>query len=220
MVSFAKLQGLHFKQASARPARPAAADGEDPPLDAYVRLAAALVAPLHAHLASCGAHVLGPPRDQPWQQREFLVQDPDGHVLCFGGDLTGQWPATAMTLSPELAVRDPEATLAFFRDALGFPEGRTWGEPPRYAIVGRDDVRLHLRRAASGEVRSNSASADIWDVYIKCTGVDDLAGEFQRRGVPLERGPMTTVYEMREFEVLDPDGHVLCFGEPAESARG
>jgi hypothetical protein len=24
-----------------------------------------------------------------------------------------------------------------------------------------------------------------------------------------------TVYAMREFEVLDPDGHALCCGEPA-----
>ncbi len=214
MVSFAGEQGLHFKQAVPPPARPAA-NGEEPPLDAYVRLAGPLVAPLHAHLVSRGARVLGPPRDRPWQQREFLVADPDGHVLCFGGDLTGEWPATAMTLSPELAVRDPEVTLAFFRDALGFPEGRTWGDPPRYAILGRDAVRLHARRAGTGEGRSNRTSAGIWDVYVKCTGVDDLAGEFQRRGVPLERGPMTTVYGMREFEVLDPDGHAVCFGEPA-----
>jgi hypothetical protein len=75
---------------------------------------------------------------------------------------------------------------------------------------------LHFRRAASAaEIRSN-AGREVWDAYVWCDGLDGLAGEIQRRGVPLERPPMTTVYGMREFDVLDPDGHVICFGAPAK----
>ena len=56
----------------------------------------------------------------------------------------------------------------------------------------------------------------MWDAYVWCDGVDELAAEFQRRGVPLEREPMNMVYGMREFDVLDPDGHVLCFASPTQ----
>ena len=206
--------GFHFKSAGdAMPALDPAPTAESAKLDAYLRLAADRIAPLHDALVAAGVRVLGPPRDQPWQQRELLVVDPDGRVLCFGGDLTGEWPAGAIGVAPELAVADPEVTAEFLREALGF-EARLWGDPPRYLIAERGEARLHFRRASStAEIRSNLVR-EVWDAYLWCDGLDELAGEFQRRGVPLERAPMTTVYAMREFDVVDPDGHVLCFGAP------
>ena len=44
---------------------------------------------LRAEFASNGAELLGEPEDQPYGMREFLVRDPDGHVLAFGSDTTG-----------------------------------------------------------------------------------------------------------------------------------
>jgi len=44
---------------------------------------------LHAEFSQKGAEVLGDPEDQPYGIREFLVRDPDGHVLAFGHDTTG-----------------------------------------------------------------------------------------------------------------------------------
>jgi len=208
--------GFHFKSAGPGelPAHDPSPTPETARLSAYVRLHADTIRPLHDALVKAGIRVLGEPRDQPWAQRELLVQDPDGRVLCLGGDLTGEWPKGAIGVAPELAVADPAATGAFFEEALGF-EGRLWGDPPAYLIVRRDDAILHFRRAASpGEVRSN-APRDVWDAYLWCDGVDTLAAEVQRRGVPLERGPQTMAYDMREFDVLDPDGHVLCVAAPA-----
>ena len=209
--------GFHFKSAGAfMPELDAAPTPKTARLDAYIRMHGDTIRPLDAALRKAGVRVLGEPRDQPWQQRELLVQDPDGHVLCFGGDLTGEWPAGAVAVSPELAVADPAVTADFLQSALGFPQARTWGEPPAYLIAARDEARLHFRRAAApAEIRSN-ALREVWDAYIWCDGLDALAGEFQRRGVPLERGPQTMIYGMREFDVLDPDGHVLCFGSPAQ----
>jgi catechol 2,3-dioxygenase-like lactoylglutathione lyase family enzyme len=209
--------GFHFKAAGAyMPALDPAPTPETAKLDAYVRLAGDKIHPLHAALVRGGVHVLGEPRDQPWAQRELLVRDPDGHVLCFGGDLGGEWPADAVAVSPELAVADPQVTAAFLQEALGFADARLWGDPPRYLIARRDDARLHARRAGTpSEIRSN-APCEVWDAYVGCDGLDDLAAEVQRRGVPLEREPMTTFYGMREFDVLDPDGHVLCFGAPTQ----
>jgi uncharacterized glyoxalase superfamily protein PhnB len=44
---------------------------------------------LHSEFVNSGASVLGDPEDQPYGMREFLVRDPDGHVLAFGHDTTG-----------------------------------------------------------------------------------------------------------------------------------
>ena len=207
--------GFHFKSAGGcMPALDPAPTPETAKLDAYIRMRGDAIRPLHAALSKAGVRVLGEPRDQPWHQRELLVRDPDGHVLCFGGDLTGEWPADAVGVSPELAVADPEVTAAFFRDALGFVETNLWGDPPGYLIAVRDGAKLHFRRAASpAEIRTN-APREVWDAYVWCDGIDELAADVQRRGVPLERGPVTQPYGMREFDVLDPDGHVICFGAP------
>lgn len=212
------LQGFHFKSAPAallapRPRPAASSDADGPPLDAYVRMAAEHVQPLYVALAKRGIPILRAPKDQPWGQRELLLRDPDGHVLCFGGDLTGEWPSKLVTICPEWTVSDPLASGEFLRQALGFPIVDTWGDPPAYAIARREGATLHLRRATAPEQVRGNAGAGVWDAYVRCTGVDELASELQRRGVPLERGPEDKPYGMREFDVLDPDGYVLCFGE-------
>jgi len=44
---------------------------------------------LHREFCEGGADVVCEPADQPYGMREFLVRDPDGHVLAFGHDTTG-----------------------------------------------------------------------------------------------------------------------------------
>ena len=51
-------------------------------------------------------------------------------------------------------------------------------------------------------------------LYIPCTDLDALA-ERVRASVPLEWGPETKDYGMREFGVRDPNGYLLVFAEAA-----
>ena len=44
---------------------------------------------LHAEFSEKGADVVCQPENQVYGMREFLVRDPDGHVLAFGSDTTG-----------------------------------------------------------------------------------------------------------------------------------
>jgi len=37
-------------------------------------------------------------------------------------------------------------------------------------------------------------------------------------GVRLDKGPVDTIYEMREIEILDPDGHRWCLGRNISGA--
>lgn len=39
---------------------------------------------LHAQLSSRGVQIMSPPRDQPWEMREFGIRTPDGHRIMFG----------------------------------------------------------------------------------------------------------------------------------------
>src|SRR5262249_38099342 len=92
-----------------------------------------------------------------------------------------------------------------------------------FVMVGRDGVEVMLSSAAGpGHVRPNRAKHPEaeWDAYVRVSGVDPLCAEFKAKGARILRGPEVTFYEMREFEVEDDSGYVLCFGEDVgEAAR-
>jgi hypothetical protein len=50
-------------------------------LDAYIAVTG--VALLHNELLSRGALIIEPLAEKPWLCEEFLVEDPDGYILCF-----------------------------------------------------------------------------------------------------------------------------------------
>ena len=56
----------------------------------------------------------------------------------------------------------------------------------------------------------------MWDAYIHVAGLDDLQSEFEAAGARISRHIEETVYGMREFDVTDPDGNVICFGEDTD----
>lgn len=205
-------QGVQLMSGTGVPGRRNVIDGQG--IDAYLRVGDA--DRLFAELRERGANLLSEPQSQPWQQREFGLCDADGYVLCVGGDLTGQWPADRVVLSPEFRVADVARAAAWYRHVLGFTDVRTWGEPPAYAIACRDDVIVHLSALPAGEVpRGNRDAGCAWDAYIECRGVDAYCAEIRKRGATILREPETRVYQMRDFDLLDLDGYVLCFGEEA-----
>jgi catechol 2,3-dioxygenase-like lactoylglutathione lyase family enzyme len=98
--------------------------------------------------------------------------------------------------------------MAFYRDQLGFELGWKWGDPVSHANVCRDSISLDL--IAVPTERQGTAMA-----YVQLTGVDDYFSELQGRNVPLgELGDRP--YGMRDFEVTDPCGNRIAFGEPIE----
>jgi uncharacterized glyoxalase superfamily protein PhnB len=113
-------------------------------------------------------------------------------------------------LNPTLRARDVQALAAWYRDALGFEIRLLWQEPPTYAMVGRDAIRLAI---APRDAEFGPAAA-----YLHVEGVDDLYREFAGRGVTIHRPLEVTDYRMKDFDLYDPDGNRLCFGETVESA--
>jgi uncharacterized glyoxalase superfamily protein PhnB len=139
-------------------------------------------------------------------------------------------------LAPTLIVPDVEATAAWFAEFLGFettslirdhgpgdddiPEGPEHAHTGRasFCFVGKDDIRLMLRRANDGRARVNRNASDLaLDCYFWVTALDELHSRCLGRVAIVEAlGPR--FYGMRDFTLTTPDGHVLCFGEPAGPA--
>jgi len=133
---------------------------------------------------------------------------------------------TAATSRPELSeleaqlfVADIKASCDYFTAKLGFTVVFTYGEPPFYGQVRRDNARLNLRMVCEpvfvGDIREREqllaasmtvdSAAEIRQLFLDCqaAGVDI----FQ----PLKQEP----WGARTFIVRDPDGNLLLFAGPA-----
>lgn len=126
-------------------------------------------------------------------------------------------PAPARwSIAPYFFVDDVVATANWYRDALGFSYERFWGDPPRFCMVKRAGIIIMLSQLPDGGSHPNllaDPEMSAWDAYIWVDRVDALHDEFRSRGVSIARDPCDQPYGCRDFEVLDPGGYRLCFGE-------
>lgn len=99
---------------------------------------------------------------------------------------------TLTRLTPMLHVADVERSRVFYRDHLGF------------TLVSPESAR------------PGATTAD-WPVmfYFYPDDVESLHRALGSRGVDVG-GLCVTFYRMKEFSVLDPDGHMLTFGQETD----
>src|SRR5215472_4766881 len=113
-------------------------------------------------------------------------------------------------------VRDIAASIAYYRDALGFTVAFEYGEPTFYAGLCRDEVSLHLRAAAPD--RNWVAGHGALCIFV--TDVDALHDELAARGARIIAPPKDYAYGMRDFDVDDLDGNRVTFGMGSKPATG
>jgi catechol 2,3-dioxygenase-like lactoylglutathione lyase family enzyme len=133
-------------------------------------------------------------------------------------------PTLSQTI-PAMPVRDAAAAVEFYRDRLGF---EVLHHEEGFAVLGRDDARVHLWQAADDSwrerpslehpIRSGAESfiAGTASCRILVDGVDDLYRELSAKEVlhPVSReGVSDTDYGSREFATLDQDGNLISFFE-------
>jgi uncharacterized glyoxalase superfamily protein PhnB len=108
---------------------------------------------------------------------------------------------------PLFAAADPGVAAAWYRDRLGFAVAMTMDD---YAIVKRDGIEVHFWRSADRHIAENTSA------YFRTGDVDALFGEM---AAAADGGrviaPEDRAWGMREFYVIDPDGNLLRFGQPA-----
>ncbi|HVE48847.1 MAG TPA: VOC family protein [Casimicrobiaceae bacterium] len=105
---------------------------------------------------------------------------------------------------PILASLDIARTVAFYRDRLGFSE--VYVEPGRWAIMARDDVRIHFWPCEDRRIAESTACR----VYVD--GIDALYREIEPQNVVHPNAPLADKpWGAREFGVTDEDGNLITF---------
>lgn len=119
-------------------------------------------------------------------------------------------------VAPVILVRDVHASVAFWRDKVGFETERLYGDPPNFAMPTRDGVTVMIVQTPPGKepplpnwkIASATNQMYIW--------VDDAAAlysELQERGAPIDFTLYDTPWGTREFGIQDLDDHDIAFGQ-------
>ena len=115
-------------------------------------------------------------------------------------------------IAPQFFTMDIPATLAYYKDKLGFECLSTWQNPPVYAIVARDQHAIHFRCAEPATANPDKYSEELLDAYLSIEDADALYAEYVVRGVEFTRELGNMPWGAREFVVKDCDGRLLAFG--------
>jgi catechol 2,3-dioxygenase-like lactoylglutathione lyase family enzyme len=128
-------------------------------------------------------------------------------------------------VAPLFIVRDVPATLAFYRDRLGFDITFQGPEPNDifFGIVQRGRAMIMFKEVGVDPVpnytRDVGKGIAAWDAYIHVPDPDALAAEFASRNVEFFKPLINTSDDLRGFEIEDADGYVLFFGRPNSNER-
>jgi len=124
--------------------------------------------------------------------------------------------ATLTQLRPMLAVADLAATMGFYCGRLGFRCTGTFGSPlPVWCELARDGVAIMFNAPPDVEKDVPRRAKDYQIFYFNPSDVVALHGAWRESGVPVS-DLRVTVYGMKEFELRDPDGYWLWFGQPTD----
>ncbi len=105
-------------------------------------------------------------------------------------------------IQPILSVKDMALSRKFYVNKLGFKEAE-WGDN-NFTSMSRDNCGIYLCRGEQG-------NPGTW-IWIGFDGdIFSLYNELKEKGVAIRQPPISHSWAM-EFQVEDPDGHVLRFG--------
>ena len=128
--------------------------------------------------------------------------------------MPGTATARLTGVAPVLLVKDVVTSAEYYNSRLGFATEIMVGDPPQFAIVSRDDMRLFLKQAdqPAHVVPHWTVSRSTWNVYFWTTDADTLFAELKSRGATIDYDICNQPHGCREFGVRDLDDYDLAFG--------
>jgi len=147
-----------------------------------------------------------------WQALKTGVQamTDTAHAIAAKPELT--------QVEAQLFVADIKASCAFFTK-LGFEVVFTYGEPPFYGQVKRDNARLNLRMVCEpvfvGDIREREQLLAVSITVASAAELRQLFVQYQAAGVDFQQTLKQEPWGARTFIVRDPDGNLLLFAGPA-----
>ncbi|MEO1307946.1 MAG: VOC family protein [Pseudomonadota bacterium] len=115
---------------------------------------------------------------------------------------------------PVLQVTDIQRSAPFY-EKLGFESHGMWDDPPAFCILQRGDVTLALDRRKGPPPLNHW-----WAAYIYVEDAEALRTELETHGVEVTEMHRPTHYGCIDFDVVDPDGHRLAFGQALNPEPG
>jgi catechol 2,3-dioxygenase-like lactoylglutathione lyase family enzyme len=118
-----------------------------------------------------------------------------------------------LSVEPQLFVSDILASLAYYQERLGFETAFVHGEPPFYAQVVRDGLRLNFRDV-EGPVYDNGfrqRESQALAATITARNIMELFAEFRARGAKFQQELKREEWGADMFVVEDPDGNLIAF---------
>ena len=124
---------------------------------------------------------------------------------------------------PIIYVADLPASLAFYRDRLGYAETYRFppaGPPAFVALTLGAGGGLALAAATDGEQGTHGRRIRLgpdsqFELCVYTDDVDHAIGELRRRGVPVLVEPADQPWGERMAYVADPDGHPIMICQPS-----
>jgi catechol 2,3-dioxygenase-like lactoylglutathione lyase family enzyme len=150
---------------------------------------------------------------ESWQALKTGVQamSDTAHTIAAIAELT--------QVEAQLFVADIKASCAFFTSKLGFEVVFTYGEPPFYGQVKRDNARLNLRMVCEpvfvGDIREREQLLAASMTLGSAAEIRQLFVQYQSAGVDFQQTLKQEPWGARTFIVRDPDGNLLLFAGPA-----
>ena len=121
---------------------------------------------------------------------------------------------TLIQVEPQLFVNDLEASCQYYQSAMGFSIAFEYGEPPFYAQVVRDGVKLNLRLVHEPVYISDLREKEgLLSASITVENIKALFLEFQEEGAVFAETLCKQPWGARTFTVKDPDGNLIMFAE-------
>jgi ribosomal protein S18 acetylase RimI-like enzyme len=107
------------------------------------------------------------------------------------------------------AVADVEATIAFYKDVLGFDSSWTWDDPPTFGSASKGGVAVMfcLQPELASKVRGHQH-------WINVEEVDELYQFHRDRNAPIISEIKDQPWGAREYVVEDLNGYYLRFAGP------
>lgn len=142
--------------------------------------------------------------------RMFEVRDPDGNTLWIGQTFQEPDqptpPPMIRKVLPEIPVSDVAAAVAHYRDVLGFKENYVQHD---IGVMYRDVATVVL-------IERTARYSGIGSFYCYVEDADALHAELVGRGANVLGAPVSMPWGLRQFQVLDPEGNQLTFGQTFE----
>jgi catechol 2,3-dioxygenase-like lactoylglutathione lyase family enzyme len=107
--------------------------------------------------------------------------------------------------------------MAFYCDKLGFRVVNTFGDAePRWCMLDRDGTSMMFNQPPPAEMAELPPRAKDFQIYYFYP--DDVAllhRAWKAAGLPVSE-LRVAIYGMKEFELRDPDGYWLWFGQSTD----